>query len=135
MKRLGSALLVVGVVSLSSACSHSAGGETSAHTSGASGPQGVALKLGVIAEGSGVGAQLANVSAGAKAAAQAINAAGGIDGRPVEIDTCDTNNNPNDAAACARKMVSDGIVALVGSATQYGANVLPVLSRRVKQRQ
>jgi ABC-type branched-subunit amino acid transport system substrate-binding protein len=124
LRRIGSLVLATGFVCTVSACASS-----SNHSGDSSGLKGPAIKLGIIAEGSGVGAQLANVSAGAKAAARAINAAGGLKGRPIEIVTCDTHNNPNDAAACARTLVSDGVVALVGSATEYGANALPLLTQ------
>jgi branched-chain amino acid transport system substrate-binding protein len=38
-----------------------------------------------------------------------INARGGVNGRPIRIDTCDTNNNnPTRAKSCARRLLSRG---------------------------
>ncbi|SNQ46794.1 conserved exported hypothetical protein [Frankia canadensis] len=50
-----------------------------------------------------------------RAAATAINAKGGINGKQIEIRTCNENGNPNDAVKCARQAVSDHSVAVVGS--------------------
>jgi ABC-type branched-subunit amino acid transport system substrate-binding protein len=61
------------------------------------------------------------------AAVAAINAAGGIKGSPLTLDVCDTKSDPNTAAACARKAVSDGDVAVVGSVGQFETSYLPVL--------
>jgi len=43
-----------------------------------------------------------------------INDRGGIAGRPLKVTFCDGKTDPNEDAACARKAVSDGAVALVG---------------------
>src|ERR1700689_387658 len=44
---------------------------------------------------------------GAEAAAAAINKAGGINGHPIEIITCNDNLNAADAIGCARGAVAD----------------------------
>jgi len=54
------------------------------------------------------------VFAGAKAAAEAINAAGGVQGRPIEIVTCNNRLTANGAAACARQAVRERVVAYTG---------------------
>lgn len=41
-----------------------------------------------------------------KAAVAAVNATGGIKGRPLELDICDSASNPNSTEACARSAVS-----------------------------
>lgn len=43
-----------------------------------------------------------------------VNDCGGIAGRPLKVTFCDGKTDPNEDAACARKAVSDGAVALVG---------------------
>lgn len=65
--------------------------------------------------------------AGATARANAINTNGGIDGRPVEVLSCDSANDPNAAAACAREAVSEGAVAVVAQTTGQGDSIFPVL--------
>lgn len=49
----------------------------------------------------------------ARAAVRGVNARGGVDGRPLELVYCNNENDPNKAAACARKMVSEHVVATV----------------------
>ena len=44
------------------------------------------------------------------------------------IGTPFNDNNPNDAAKCAREAVEDGSVAVVGSFTVYGKQVTDILS-------
>jgi ABC-type branched-subunit amino acid transport system substrate-binding protein len=60
-------------------------------------------------------------------AVKAINASGGVNGHRLDVVQCDTQNNPNGAAACGREMVSDGVVAVVGSITGFGAQIIPIL--------
>ena len=91
-------------------------------------PGGAPLTLMVVYEGSGPTAS-PEVAEGAIAAANAINASGGIKGRPVEIITCDTKNDPNVAAECGRKAVSEGIVAMVGNLTLYGSQFMPLMAK------
>ena len=52
-----------------------------------------------------------NIVAAMRAAAYAENKAGGLNGRKIVVDFCNEQANPNQAAACARQMVSDGVVA------------------------
>lgn len=58
---------------------------------------------------------------GVKAAAEAINAAGGIDGRMIEVDICDSKGDPNGSAQCARTAVANNVVAVVGAFDPIGA--------------
>lgn len=66
--------------------------------------------------------------AGAQARAAAINEAGGIGGRPLELEFCNTNFDPNGEAACARRAIDEGFVAVVGS-TSFFPNTFPLLER------
>jgi ABC-type branched-subunit amino acid transport system substrate-binding protein len=58
----------------------------------------------------------------ANAAVRGVNARGGIDGRPLEMVYCNDEGDPNKAAACARQMVDDGVVAVVRSITNFGGD-------------
>lgn len=63
-----------------------------------------------------------------EAAAKAINDDGGINGRQLQAEFCDTNFDPNTEAACARKAVDEDFAAVVGS-TSFFPNTLPLLER------
>jgi ABC-type branched-subunit amino acid transport system substrate-binding protein len=63
---------------------------------------------------------------GAVAAAKEINASGGIGGRPIDVTLCDTQDNPNVAAGCARQAADGDFVALVAMWTNQEASVLPI---------
>jgi branched-chain amino acid transport system substrate-binding protein len=52
---------------------------------------------------------------GVKAYADAVNAAGGLDGHPLKVTTCDNQFNPNVMANCARSAASAGAVAMMGN--------------------
>jgi ABC-type branched-subunit amino acid transport system substrate-binding protein len=62
------------------------------------------------------------------AAAQAINAAGGIDGHPIKIITCNGAGNQNTAEACARTAVSDHVAAVTGMGDPFEALDVPILA-------
>jgi ABC-type branched-subunit amino acid transport system substrate-binding protein len=68
------------------------------------------------------------VTQGATAAVKAINAKGGVGGHHLDLIECNTLNDPNTATQCGQKAVSDGVVALIGSSTQYATNFLPNLA-------
>jgi ABC-type branched-subunit amino acid transport system substrate-binding protein len=57
----------------------------------------------------------------------AVNAAGGLNGYKIVLDACDEKGDPNTAASCARKFVSDKVVAEVGSLTVFGQKYNPIL--------
>lgn len=57
----------------------------------------------------------------AEARVAAINAAGGINGRRVELVFCDTNYDPNTESGCARQAQEEGVVAVVAPYTTYPA--------------
>jgi ABC-type branched-subunit amino acid transport system substrate-binding protein len=75
------------------------------------------------------GFSLTTIPDGAKAAANEINAAGGVDGRKIEVLQCNDNNDPNGAATCARKAVSEKVVALVGGFSSGQASIVPILTK------
>jgi ABC-type branched-subunit amino acid transport system substrate-binding protein len=55
------------------------------------------------------------------------NAAGGINGHQVKVIGCDSQNDVNVAAQCARKAVSEHAAALVGSADYTGSTIWPII--------
>lgn len=73
----------------------------------------------MVISNSEAGPQLAEafpqIVAGARAAAMEINARGGIDGRDIEIEACETRGDPNTAVQCAQEAVTDRLPAVVGA--------------------
>jgi branched-chain amino acid transport system substrate-binding protein len=114
-----------------SGCASSGKGSATSSSSSSSAVTGTPLKIALIGDGSGPGVPDSNLAieeAGVNGAVKAINAAGGINGHPLQVLPCDTNLNPNGAAACARSAVSAGAVAAVATSTQFGANAIPILN-------
>jgi ABC-type branched-subunit amino acid transport system substrate-binding protein len=70
-----------------------------------------------------------NIAVTAKAYEKWINAHGGVGGRPLAVDVCDEHGKPTDAAACARKAVSDNVTAVIGSFSFLGTNIMPALTK------
>lgn len=83
------------------------------------------IRVMVIAEDTGPTA-VEFMGDGAEAAALEINADGGIAGRPIEVEICDTENDPNQAAACARDAADGDYLALVAMWTNQEDSVLPI---------
>ncbi|MFJ5922963.1 ABC transporter substrate-binding protein [Kitasatospora sp. NPDC092948] len=63
----------------------------------------------------------------AEAIGRELNAHGGLNGRKVRILTCNEHDTTDGATACADQAVGARAVAVVGSASQYGSNFIPVL--------
>ena len=117
--RVGVSLALVGALALA-ACgdddSSSSGGssdDTTAETGGAA-PTGEPLNVWVVTTVDSSLLSYPNIEAAADIYEQYINDAGGIGGRPLEVTFCDGKTDPNEDAACARKAVDDGAIALVG---------------------
>ena len=66
---------------------------------------------------------------GADAAAAAINKAGGINGHPVEIVTCNDNLNAADAIECAVQAIQQHVIAYVGGDEPFDTGVFPYLAK------
>lgn len=56
----------------------------------------------------------------AKAYARWAKAHGGLDGHELRVISCNEQNTSTGAAACARRAVKEGVVAVVGSYSQHG---------------
>ncbi len=65
--------------------------------------------------------------AGVEAHVKVLNAEGGVAGHEIEVIVCNDNFDPNEAAACARQAVDEGVVAVVGPASGYASAALPIL--------
>lgn len=64
-----------------------------------------------------------------KASVKRINAEGGINGHPVTVEVCDDKFSPAEGASCARKATTGGYAAVVGTTTQQGDAIYPVLEK------
>lgn len=110
-----------------SSASHSNASQNTSSTS-SGGATGTPVKLMVIGAIQSADLSAPEIVDGAKAAATAVNAAGGIDGHPIQILSCNDQFDPNQAATCAEQAVSDHVAAVVGSLTAGGTTVLPILA-------
>ncbi|MGW3461939.1 ABC transporter substrate-binding protein [Streptomyces olivaceoviridis] len=63
----------------------------------------------------------------ARAYAKWINSHGGINGRRLEVLTCNDHNDSVGAAKCARRAATENVVAVVGSYSQFGDSYLAPL--------
>ncbi|MFJ5026706.1 ABC transporter substrate-binding protein [Streptomyces sp. NPDC088560] len=63
----------------------------------------------------------------ARAYGKWINAHGGVNGRKLEILTCNDHNDSVGAAQCARQAAQENVVAVVGSYSQFGDSFLSPL--------
>ncbi|CAL9531816.1 ABC transporter substrate-binding protein [Streptomyces sp. enrichment culture] len=63
----------------------------------------------------------------AQAYARWVNAQGGINGRPLNVLTCNDRNDTVAAARCARRAVQENAVAVVGSYSVHADSFLPTL--------
>jgi len=56
---------------------------------------------------------------------------GGIDGRPVKVETCDDHGDPAKTTQCLNNLVDEGVVAFVNnSSLAFGANALPAMEQK-----
>ena len=69
----------------------------------------------------------------AKAYARWVNAHGGINGRRLEVLTCNDHNDSVDAAHCAERAVEEKVVAVVGSYSQHSRAFLSPLESEVSR--
>jgi branched-chain amino acid transport system substrate-binding protein len=117
--RVLTSLALVGSLTLA-ACgddddSSSNGGtdDTSADTGGNT-PSGDPLIVWVVSTVDSSVQSYPNIKAAAEIYEKYINDKGGIGGRPLKMTFCDGKTDPNEDAACARKAVAAGAIALVG---------------------
>ncbi|MCW3013071.1 MAG: hypothetical protein JWO02_163 [Solirubrobacterales bacterium] len=107
----------------------SAATSSSSSTPAAAAPKGAPIKAMTITSLDSQGPVYPNIAVTAKAYEKWVNANGGIGGRPLSVEVCDEHGKPTDASACARKAVSDNVVAVVGSFSFLGTNIMPALTK------
>jgi ABC-type branched-subunit amino acid transport system substrate-binding protein len=66
--------------------------------------------------------------AAVRAAALGINSQGGINGRKVAVDYCNSQDDPNATASCVRQMISDKVVELAAGIDILGPTMVQTLS-------
>ncbi|MER8100025.1 ABC transporter substrate-binding protein [Kitasatospora sp. NPDC094016] len=65
----------------------------------------------------------------AEAIGRDVNLKGGLNGRRLQVLTCNEHNTSEGAKACAQRAVDAKAVAVIGSYSQYGFDFMPVLER------
>jgi ABC-type branched-subunit amino acid transport system substrate-binding protein len=68
-----------------------------------------------------------DMGAALQANVDSINAAGGINGRQLKLEKCNDKDDPNTAVDCARKAVSDKVVAVTEPYEPFSQQLLPFL--------
>ncbi len=101
--------------------------ETPATTAAAEAPTGEPIKVMATGTIESAAFSLPTIPLGAQIAVDEINAAGGINGRPLELIVCNDQLDPNLAAACVQQAVEEGAVALVGGLSVFEPIVFPLL--------
>ena len=121
------------VIALGLAACSSAGTSTAAASGGGGGstasakPTGAPITIFQTNSFSGEVADQPQTKAGAEAAVAEINANGGINGRPLNLITCDNAANPDQTNSCVEQAKADGAVSFVGSAVFF-PTAWPVLN-------
>lgn len=72
---------------------------------------------------------LPSIPVGAQVAINQINAAGGLNGHRLQLLTCNDENNPNTATACAREAIQEKVAAVVGGLSGSDLKVIPYLKQ------
>jgi branched-chain amino acid transport system substrate-binding protein len=55
---------------------------------------------------------------------------GGINGRPVQVETCDDRGDPAGTSQCLRNLIDKGVVGFVNnSSLAFGVNALPAMEQ------
>jgi branched-chain amino acid transport system substrate-binding protein len=103
---------------------------TTATTAGAA--TGEPIKIGVIASETGTGAPaFPAIQQGYQLEVDAFNAAGGVNGRPIQLITVDDKSDPATAVSVATKLITqDKVVALLGPLTTPAALAVEPLAEQ-----
>ena len=123
-----SALAVAACGSSNSSSSKSSASSASSGSSGSSpSSSGAPIKLMTMGVISSPQFSEPSIPVGAQIAVNEINSAGGVNGRKLQLIVCNDQNNPNDAAQCAREAITDKVAALVGGLEDYDLQIEPLL--------
>ncbi|MBA4022693.1 MAG: hypothetical protein C0482_10045 [Gordonia sp.] len=99
-----------------------------ADSTGSGGGDGDTIKIGMILPIDSAATSLPNTVAAAKVAEKAVNSRGGVNGKSIEVITCDDKADPATAATCVQKLINDdNVVALGGSLSYAGDAIYPAL--------
>ena len=122
----------LGVAALLTLAGTLAAGCSSASPASSSSPKGP-IKIGMITSLSGPYTPLGtNDRLGAEQEVSAINAAGGIDGRKIDLIVEDDKTDPTQAVTDYESLVSDGVVAIVGPVFSSSAVATEQYAARAK---
>jgi branched-chain amino acid transport system substrate-binding protein len=76
---------------------------------------GAPIKIGMINNDTGPAASFPELTLGVEAGVEFVNTElGGVDGRPIELITCDVEFSATGSQACGQQMVEEGVVAVIG---------------------
>jgi ABC-type branched-subunit amino acid transport system substrate-binding protein len=128
---LGVSLATIAAACSSSSKASSTGGasQTTAAALASAKPTGAPIKFGLMIP-INAAVSLPSVATAAKIAAASVNDAGGIMGRPVEIDVCDDQYSPQASAVCAQKLlIDDKVLMMVGDDGTMEPSLVPVLTQ------
>ncbi len=82
------------------------------------------IRIGMINQDTGAVGAFPELTEAAEAAVAFVNAElGGIEGRPLELITCDTGFSPEGSTSCAQRLVSEGVVAVTGGIDVWGTSI------------
>lgn len=85
---------------------------------------GTPIKIGTINQDTGAAGAFPELTAADRTAIDFINQElGGVDGRPLELVTCDTQFSPDLSQACAQQMVAQDVDAVVGGIDVWGTGI------------
>lgn len=88
------------------------------------------VKVGIISTIGSTNTDLPESPAALAAGITALNSRGGLNGHRVEMVFCNDKDDPNEGATCARKMVEENVVAMLGAAgsATTAAKVTPIVT-------
>jgi branched-chain amino acid transport system substrate-binding protein len=73
------------------------------------------IKIGMVNNETGPAAAFPELTLGTRAGVDFVNRElGGVDGRPIELITCDVEFSATGSQACGQQMVEEGVVAVIG---------------------
>ncbi len=109
------------------------GGAASGDAGSSDGPAatltGEPIKLGMINQENTPAGSFPEIRQAAEAAVAYVNAEGGIEGRPLELESCITQGTPEGSAACAEKFAASKPVLVMPGIDFGSAASLPILDR------
>ncbi|WP_330254993.1 ABC transporter substrate-binding protein [Nocardia sp. NBC_00565] len=89
---------------------------------------GAPISIGLINDEGGSASSFPEIRIGVEAALKYANDyLGGVDGRPVVLDSCDSKANSASSAACANQMIADHVVAVLHGPESDGATTTQTL--------